>query len=127
MYLKWYNLKESFEKSNENLQSSESQIQKYTLEVTQATTNQAKANEKIKPLREKEIEAAAKLNRINLERESLDHEEERIKEAKNNLERTIQQIIGDFEREQFQLKDATKDLEILNAKKNHTDNDQGIR
>ena len=126
MYLKWYNLKESFEKSNENLQSSESQIQKYTLEVTQATTNQAKANEKIKPLREKEIEAAAKLNRINLERESLDHEEERIKEAKNNLERTIQQIIGDFEREQFQLKDASKDLEILNAKKNHTDNDQGI-
>jgi chromosome segregation protein len=126
MYLKWYNLKESFEKSNENLQSSESQIQKYTLEVTQATTNQAKANEKIKPLGEKEIEAAAKLNRINLERESLDHEEERIKEAKNNLERTIQQIIGDFEREQFQLKDAKKDLEILNAKKNHTDNDQGI-
>ena len=126
MYLKWYNLKESFEKSNENLQSSESQIQKYTLEVTQATTNQAKANEKIKPLREKEIDAAAKLNRINLERESLDHEEERIKEAKNNLERTIQQIIGDFEREQFQLKDAKKDLEILNAKKNHTDNDQGI-
>ncbi|MDA9651110.1 AAA family ATPase [Pelagibacteraceae bacterium] len=126
MYLKWYNLKESFEKSNENLQSSESQIQKYTLEVTQATTNQTKANEKIKPLREKEIEAAAKLNRINLERESLDHEEERIKEAKNNLERTIQQIIGDFEREQFQLKDAKKDLEILNAKKNHTDNDQDI-
>ncbi|MDA9591529.1 AAA family ATPase [Pelagibacteraceae bacterium] len=126
MYLKWYNLKESFEKSNENLQSSESQIQKYTLEVTQATTNQAKANEKIQPLREKEIEAAAKLNRINLERESLDHEEERIKEAKNNLERTIQQIISDFEREQFQLKDASKDLEILNAKKNHTDNDQGI-
>lgn len=126
MYLKWYNLKESFEKSNENLQSSESEIQKYTLEVTQATTSQAKANEKIQPLREKEIEAAAKLNRINLERESLDHEEERIKEAKNNLERTIQQIIGDFEREQFQLKDASKDLEILNAKKNHTDNDQGI-
>ena len=126
MYLKRYNLKESFEKSNENLQSSESEIRKYTLEVTQATTSQAKANEKIQPLREKEIEAAAKLNRINLERESLDHEEERIKEAKNNLERTIQQIIGDFEREQFQLKDASKDLEILNAKKNHTDNDQGI-
>ena len=126
MYLKWYNLKESFEKSNENLQSSESQIQKSTLEVTQATNNQARSNEKIQPLREKEIEAAAKLNRINLERESLDHEEERIKEAKNNLERTIQQIIGDFEREQFQLKDASKDLEILNAKKNHTDENQGI-
>ena len=45
-------------------------------------------------MREKEIEAAAKLNRINLERESLDHEEERIKEAKNNLERTIQQNIS---------------------------------
>ncbi len=126
MYLKWFNLKESYEKSNHNLQRSESQIQKYTLDVTQATTKQAQANEKIKPLREKEIEAAAKLNRINLERESLDHEEERIKEAKYNLEKTIQQIISDFEREQFQLKDSTKDLEILNAKKNSIDSSQGI-
>ena len=126
MYLKWFNLKESYEKSNHNLQLSESQIQKYTLDVTQATTKQAQANEKIKPLREKEIEAAAKLNRINLERESLDHEEERIKEAKYNLEKTIQQIISDFEREQFQLKDSTKDLEILNAKKNSIDSSQGI-
>ena len=126
MYLKWFNLKESYEKSNHNLQLSESQIQKYTLDVTQATTKQSQANEKIKPLREKEIEAAAKLNRINLERESLDHEEERIKEAKYNLEKTIQQIISDFEREQFQLKDSTKDLEILNAKKNSIDSSQGI-
>ncbi len=126
MYLKWFNLKESYEKSNHNLQVSESQIQKYTLDVTQATNKQAQANEKIKPLREKEIEAAAKLNRINLERESLDHEEERIKEAKYNLEKTIQQIISDFEREQFQLKDSTKDLEILNAKKNSIDSSQGI-
>ncbi len=126
MYLKWFNLKESYEKSNHNLQLSESQIQKYTLDVTQATTKQSQANEKIKPLREKEIEAAAKLNRINLERESLDHEEERIKEAKYNLEKTIQQIISDFEREQFQLKDSTKDLEILNAKKNSIDSNQGI-
>ena len=126
MYLKWFNLKESYEKSNHNLQLSESQIQKYTLDVTQATTKQTQANEKIKPLREKEIEAAAKLNRINLERESLDHEEERIKEAKYNLEKTIQQIISDFEREQFQLKDSTKDLEILNAKKNSIDSSQGI-
>ena len=126
MYLKWFNLKESYEKSNHNLQLSESQIQKYTLDVTQATTKQAQANEKIKPLREKEIETAAKLNRINLERESLDHEEERIKEAKYNLEKTIQQIISDFEREQFQLKDSTKDLEILNAKKNSIDSSQGI-
>ena len=126
MYLKWFNLKESYEKSNHNLQVSEAQIQKYALDVTQATTKQVQANEKIKPLREKEIEAAAKLNRINLERESLDHEEERIKEAKYNLEKTIQQIISDFEREQFQLKDSTKDLEILNAKKKSIDSSQGI-
>ena len=73
--------------------ASESQIQKFTLQVTQATNEQLKANEKIKPLRDKEIESAAKLNRINLERESLDHEEERIKEEKRNLENVIQQIM----------------------------------
>ena len=112
MYLKWYNLKESFEKSNENLQSSESQIQKYTLEVTQATTNQAKANEKIKPLREKEIEAAAKLNRINLERESLDHEEERIKEAKNNFHAYYIYVVSHPKRDEILKKLSEKDIHL---------------
>ena len=117
LFLKWTSLKESYEKSDENLRSSESQIQKFTLQVTQATNEQLRANEKIKPLRDKEIESAAKLNRINLERESLDHEEERIKEEKRNLENVIQQIISDSEREQFQLEDAKKDLDLLNARK----------
>ncbi len=116
-YLKWHNLKESFEKSDTDLRSSEQLIQKYTLEVSQATNDQAKANEKIQPLREKEIEAAAKLNRINLERESLDKEEERIKELKKSLEQTIQQNIGDYEREQYQLENALRDLDALNVKK----------
>ena len=116
-YLKWYNLKESFEKSDTDLKSSEQLIQKFTLEVSQATNDQAKANEKIQPLREKEIEAAAKLNRINLERESLDKEEERIKELKKSLEQTIQQNIGDYEREQYQLENALRDLDALNVKK----------
>ena len=126
MYLKWYNLKDSFEKSDENLKISEQSIQKFTLQVSQAANDQAKASEKIKPLRENEIEAAARLNRINLERESLDREEERIKEVKKNLEQTIQQIISDLEREQFQLNDASKDLEALNARKTEADIDHEI-
>ena len=118
LFLKWSSLKESFEKSDDNLKDSEALIQKYTSQLAQITNEQLRANEKLKPLRDKEIEAAAKLNRINLERESLDNEEERIKDTKLNLEQTIKQIISDFEREQFQLKDATKDLEALNLKKN---------
>ena len=124
LFLKWTSLKESYEKSDENLRSSESQIQKFTLLVTQATNEQLRANEKIKPLRDKEIESAAKLNRINLERESLDHEEERIKEEKRNLENVIQQIISDSEREQFQLEDAKKDLDLLNARKDLSNNEE---
>ena len=124
LFLKWTSLKESYEKSDENLRSSESQIQKFTLQVTQATNEQLRANEKIKPLRDKEIESAAKLNRINLERESLDHEEERIKEEKRNLENVIQQIISDSEREQFQLEDAKKDLDLLNVRKDLSNNEE---
>ena len=117
LFLKWTSLKESFEKSDEDLKTSESQIQKFTLEVTQTTNEQLKSNEKIKPLREKEIEAAAKLNRINLERDTLDQEEERIKDEKKNLENSIQQIISDNEREQFQLEDAIKDIEALKSRR----------
>ena len=124
LFLKWSTLKDSFEKSDENLKDSETQIQKYTLQVTQATSEQLRANEKIKPLREKEIEAAAKLNRINLERDTLDQEEERIKDEKRNLENSIQQIISDSEREQFQLEDATKDLATLNARRDLDNEDR---
>jgi len=124
LFLKWSTLKDSFEKSDENLKDSETQIQKYTLQVTQATSEQLRANEKIKPLREKEIEAAAKLNRINLERDTLDQEEERIKDEKRNLENSIQQIISDSEREQFQLEDATKDLTTLNSRRDLDNEDK---
>ena len=124
LFLKWSSLKDSFEKSDENLKDSETQIQKYTLQVTQATSEQLRANEKIKPLREKEIEAAAKLNRINLERDTLDQEEERIKDEKRNLENSIQQIISDSEREQFQLEDATKDLATLNSRRDLDNEDK---
>ena len=48
------------------------------------------------------------------------------KRNQKKKKKTIQQIISDFEREQFQLKDSTKDLEILNAKKNSIDSSQGI-
>ena len=125
-YLKWYNLKDSFEKSDSDLKSSERLIQKHTLEVSQATNNQARANEKIQPLREREIEAAAKLNRINLERESLDKEEERIKELKTSLEQNIQQNIGDFEREQYQLENSLRDLDALKTKKDDLNSDLNL-
>ena len=117
MYLKWYNLKDSFEKSDGDLKNSKQLIKELTLQVTQATNKHSEANEKIKPLREKEIESAAKLNRINLERESLDKEEERIKDLKNSLEQSLQQILSDLERERYQLEEATKDLKVLESKK----------
>ncbi len=121
LFLKWTSLKESYEKSDENLRSSESQIQKFTLQVTQATNEQLRANEKIKPLRDKEIESAAKLNRINLERESLDHEEERIKEEKRNLENVIQQIISDSEEKdtlETEISNLEQQIEQYNQIKN---------
>ena len=86
------------------------------MQVTQATNEQLRANEKIKPLRDKEIESAAKLNRINLEK-SLDHEEERIKEEKRNLENVIQQIISDSERDSFNWKMLKKTLIYLMQEK----------
>ena len=54
----------------------------------------------------------------------MDHEEERIKEEKRNLENVIQQIISDSEREQFQLEDAKKDLDLLNARKDLSNNEE---
>ena len=54
----------------------------------------------------------------------MDQEEERIKEEKRNLENVIQQIISDSEREQFQMEDAKKDLDVLNAREDLSNNEE---
>ena len=57
------------------------------------------ANKKLKPLRDKNIEILSKLQRLNLEFQNLEDEEERIKTDKDRLLKSQKTLTEDIERE----------------------------
>ena len=73
-----------------------------------------KANLKLKPLRDKNIEILSKLQRLNLEFQNLEEEEKRIKTDKERLLKSQSTIMEDIEREKniiFEAKSNEKRLE----------------
>ena len=63
-------------------------------------------NKKLAPLRDKKMESAAKLQKINLDMTSLDEEESRVKSLQIKLEKSIKTIESDLERERSISLDA---------------------
>ncbi len=92
-------------------------VTELTKQVALAQTASLKANEILKPLREQEVAAAAKLHRLSLERENLDAEEERLKRARAQLEDRKTQISQDMDREKTLEKDAADAILKLTTEK----------
>ena len=77
--------------------------------------------EKLPPLRKEEADVVAKLQRLTLEREALNKEEERLKKAAENAKIQQQQIKADTAREQQLMDDAANALETLTKEKEQLD------
>ena len=56
-------------------------------------------NKKLSPLRDKKMESAAKIQKLNLDMTSLEEEESRVKSLQIKLEKSIKTIVSDLERE----------------------------
>ena len=63
-------------------------------------------NKKLAPLRDKKMESAASLQKLNLDMSNLIEEEERVKSLKEKLEKAIKTIDSDLEREKSISLDA---------------------
>ena len=83
--------------------------------VAEATTAQANAAEAVPPLRQAEVQEAAKVQRLNLALEQLDEEEQRIAAAQEAAETRLNLLREDLAREQKRIADAENALEQLNA------------
>ena len=75
-------------------------------------------NIKLKPLRDKNIEILSKLQRLNLEFQSLEEEEKRTKTEKDKLSKSEEIIKIDIERERNIIIDAKSNEKRLNEEKN---------
>ncbi len=74
--------------------------------------------EKVTPLREKNIETLSKIQRLNLELQSLDKENTRIQDEIENIKKTIQTFEEDIEREKGIVIDANSNEKRLKEEKN---------
>ncbi len=75
-------------------------------------------SEKIRPLREKNIENLSKIQRLNLELQNLDEENSRIQKEIENLKKTLQTLDEDISREKGIIIDANSNEKRLKEEKN---------
>ena len=97
----------------EALQTAESTVAELTQRAAAATTKQAEAAEALPPLRQSEAEASAALQRLIVERDGLDREEQQLAEARRNAGARLEQIEGDLKRAATQGDDAATALAEL--------------
>merc|ERR1711965_1051628 len=74
--------------------------------------------EKITPLREKNIENLSKIQRLNLELQSLDEENSRIQDEIKNIKKSLQTFDDDISREKGIVIDANSNEKRLKEEKN---------
>jgi chromosome segregation protein len=86
-----------------------------TGEQTVATTRQAEVAAGLPALREAEARAAAALQRLLLARDGLEREEARAKQRIGELDRRLEQLAADLERERTLAADAAAALDRLGA------------
>ena len=106
LHLRWAAALAALEAARAALKENTSQVQQLTAEAAAAATAQAEAAGVLPDLRAKEAEAAAALQRLIVERESLDAEEARIKARQAEYRAALEQIDSDLGRERAFLEEA---------------------
>lgn len=117
MYLRWSQASEEVLSLERKLREAEGAVGDVEGRVASITTEQAEVAAALPPLRDRDVEAAAALQRLSIARENLEAETERRKQTAISLRATLEQITGDRTREQEINDDASAALERLNTEK----------
>jgi chromosome segregation protein len=90
----------------EKLNELDDEISAVYIDFNHNNTLLEEENKKLAPLRDKKMESAAKLQKLNLDMENLIEEESRVKSLQEKLEKSIRTIESDLERERSISLDA---------------------
>ncbi len=105
-YLKILEIEKDKKQILEKLSELEDEISAINIDLNHNNNLLEEENKKLDPLRDKKMESAAKLQKLNLEITSLDEEETRVKSLQIKLEKSIKTIESDLERERSISLDA---------------------
>ncbi len=105
-FLKIKDIEKDKKKIQEKLSELDDEISAINIDYNHNNTLLGEENKKIAPLRDKKMESAATLQKLNLDMTSLVEEEARVKSLQDKLEKSIKTIESDLEREKSITLDA---------------------
>ena len=105
-YLKIREIEKDKKKNVEKLSELDDEISAVNIDFNHNNTLLDEENRKLAPLRDKKMESAASLQKLNLDMSNLVEEEARVKSLQEKLEKSIKTIESDLEREKSISLDA---------------------
>ena len=117
-YLKLLEIDKEIKIENEINTEAEGEVSGYNNKILELEKNIKYEIDKVTPLREKNIENLSKIQRLNLELQSLDEENTRTQEEIENIKESLQTLDEDISREKGIIIDANSNEKRLKEEKN---------
>ena len=117
-YIKLIEIEKEIELTKEITDKSDVEIGGITIEINHKNNLVEEANQKLKPLRDKNLEILSKLQRLNLELQNLKDEEKRTKTDKDRLLKSQNTLEKDTEREKNIILESQSNEKRLAEEKN---------
>jgi len=118
-YIKLNEIEKELSVTKEIMGESDDEISGLTIEIKHNNNLLEESNNKLKPLRDKNIEILSKLQRLNLELQNLDEEEKRAKTEKEKLIKSQDTVKTDIDREKNIISEAQSNERRLSEEKNN--------
>jgi len=117
-YIKFKEMETEISTTKGTTNESDKEISNLAIIISQKDNLLEKANLKLKPLRDKNIEILSKLQRLNLESQNIEDEEKRIKTDRDKLSKSQNTLTNDIEREKNIILEAKSNEKRLDEEKN---------
>ena len=116
-YLKIREIEKDKKQILEKLSELDDEISAINIDFNHNNTLLEEENKKLAPLRDKKMESAAKLQKLNLDMANLVEEESRVKSLQEKLKKSIKTIESDLERERSISLDANLNEKRISKEK----------
>ena len=117
-YLKLLDIDKEIKIEHEINTEAEGEVSGFNQQISQFENLIKTETDKVSPLREKNIENLSKIQRMNLELQSLDEENIRTQDDIENIKKSLKTIIEDIDREKGIVIDANSNEKRLKEEKN---------
>jgi chromosome segregation protein len=117
-YLKLLEIDKEIKIENEINTEAEDEVSGFNNRISELENLIKSETEKVSPLREKNIESLSKIQRLNLELQSLDEENTRTQDEIENIKKSLQTFDDDINREKGIIIDANSNEKRLKEEKN---------